>query len=116
MKIKHSDLVQIYQILTTTLSKNEILQGEANFLYDFYWVPAPGERHDLYSKPELTIGSIAHDLERLSQCVTDNEPMIEHFRYLGNVLIAIADTLQHRIFKGESFGLNDRGQEDNVDM
>jgi len=109
MKINHSDLVKIYQMIMDALSKNEYLQRDAPFLYDFYWTPALGERHGLYNKPELTIGSIAHDLERISECLAENEPVIEHFRYLGNVLIAIADTLQHRIFQGDSFGLSDTG-------
>jgi len=94
MKIKLTDLTRIHQVLTDAFLKDKTIQSEVAFLYDFYWTPSLGERHDLYNKPELTIGSIAHDLERISQCLADNEPMLEYFRYLGNILIAIADTAQ----------------------
>ncbi|MCL2571927.1 MAG: hypothetical protein FWE11_05945 [Defluviitaleaceae bacterium] len=107
MKIRHSDLIQIYQMLVCALFKNEVLQNEVTLLHDLYWTPAVGERHDLYNNPELTIGSIAHDLERISQCIDDKEPVLQHFRYLGNVLIAIADTIQHRNNQGESIVLSD---------
>ena len=105
MNLQQSELLQICHTLINALFNNVAFQNDKSLLYDMYWTSSFEERYDLYNKPELTIGSITHDLERLTQCLNENNPMLEHFRYLGNILIAIADTIQHRINQGESIGL-----------
>ena len=102
MRIQHSELVRIYQMLMNVLSKNIMFGKEINFIYDFYWDVPIGERQDVLNKPELDIGSIEHDLERIKQCLQDNDPMPCHFRWLGSILIAVADTIEHSIQQGES--------------
>ena len=111
MKICHSDLVKAYQVLMDALSKSDAYSTsdttgkEFSFAYDYYWNVPIGKRYDIDNIPELDIGSIDHDLERISHCVQDNEPMYHHFRYFGNILIAIADTLEYRFSQGEVLGV-----------
>ena len=102
MRVLRSDLEKIFQMLMDSFFKNDMCHKEFVFNYDFYWTPPVGKRDDLYNKPELHIGSIIHDLERINHCILDNEPMLEHFRYLGNTLIAMADTIEHCIYQSES--------------
>ena len=107
MRVKHAELTKIYQILMDALADSDIISkdNDIDFFYDYYWSISLGERHNLNSQPELDIGSIAHDLERIRQCISDNDPVSEQFRWLGNVLIAIADTFNHHINQGKSIGL-----------
>ena len=105
MKIQRSDLVKIYQLLMDALSQSDIFHNEIVFAYDYYWNVTIGERCDVYNAPKLDIGSIEYDLERVHQCIQNNAPMLNELRYLGNILIAIADTIEHRVQQGESNGL-----------
>jgi len=113
MKIQYSDLIKIFEMLINALAKGNYYQAdedvnkEFDFLYDFYWLFLNDEeRYDLSNEPkELGVGSIEHDLERILQCIQDNDPMFEHFRYLGNVFIAMADTIKYRFYQGEGIGL-----------
>ena len=105
MKITHSDLIKIYKILMDALSQSDVFHTEIDFLYDYYWNIPIEKRQDVCITPELDIGSIGHDLERIQQCIQDNEPMHHHLRYLGNILIAVADTISHRFMQGESMGI-----------
>ena len=92
MKIKHSELKQVFTMLMDLLPKNE--SDEIELHYDYYWNLPVGTRHDICETPELDIGSINHDLERIRECLEDNAPMPHHFRYLGNILISISDSMQ----------------------
>jgi len=94
MKIRYCDLIEISQILNNFLSSGRCHDEDFDILYDFYWVS--GERWDLQKQPELLCGSIEHDIERIIECIQEKEPMSQHFRYFGNVLIAIADTLESK--------------------
>jgi len=103
MKIQHSDLVNIYKLLMDALWRSDI--KEIEFFYDYYWNVSLGARHDIYNDPVFDMGSIEHDLERIHQCIADKEAMTAHFRWLGNILIAISDTIDHQFERGESYGL-----------
>ena len=113
MKIKHSELIEAFQMLMTALSKSDYYSQseyeemkEFDFsLYDFYWTASFEARYDLENNPKMGLGSIDHDIERIIQCIADNEPMAHHFRCLGDILIAIADTIEYRICQGKSIGL-----------
>jgi len=74
---------------------NKNLDREIAFSYDFYWDVPIGKRHKLHIEPKLDMGSIDHDVERIRQLISDsdplNDPLSEHFRWLGDILIAIAD-------------------------
>jgi hypothetical protein len=85
MKILHSELVSICNILLDALSKSDVCEinsedsKEFVFQYDFYWEPE--ERHTLHGEPkEMHIGSVAHDLERIKQCIQTKDPMHHDFR------------------------------------
>jgi len=97
MKIQYDDLDKIFQLLLNELYKNNSCCEEINFHYDFYWSVPVGKRQDVYNRPELDMGSIEHDLERIHKCILNNEPLPAHFRWLGNVLIAIADSIEDDI-------------------
>ena len=91
MKIKHSDLRRIFNMLMDSIPEN--LGDEIELLYDYYWNVSVGTRHIVENEPELDMGSLDHDLERLQQSLQNNDPMYSDFRYLGNILIAIEDTV-----------------------
>jgi len=98
MKISVKTLESVFQLLMGALGETGVVLGsrspEIEFLYDFYWSVPMGKRHNVLEFIENDIGSIDHDIERLNSCVLDKELNSHHFRYLGNVLIAIADTLE----------------------
>jgi len=111
MIVKNSDLVKVFGMLIDALSKsdtyqmNKINNDEFELLYDFYWTPPINERYALENTTDWHVGSISHDLERITACLHYNEPMIDHFRYLGNILIAIADTISYQVSQGDGVGL-----------
>ena len=91
MKIKQSDLRKIFDMLMDYIPKS--MGDEIEFHYDYYWDVSVAERQDVDNEPVITMGSIDHDLERLFQCLQDNDPINSHFRWLGNVLIAMEESL-----------------------
>ena len=91
MKLQLSNLEKIFQLLIEAAKKTNC-EG-LDFSYNFYKTIFSPERANLYESSDAVIGSIDHDIERLYQCLSDSEPMREHFRYLGNILIALSDTL-----------------------
>jgi len=88
MKIDLEMIENAFRILLSELEEKEI-----ELPYDFYWSVPVGTRDNVYKEVENDIGSIVHDLERLAQCVEDEMAFSNEFRYLGNVLIAIADAM-----------------------
>ena len=91
MKLQLEILEDAFHLLMDALKKKGCTQMECP--YDFYWIPLSKTRHRIDKDPDIVIGSIEHDLERLIQCISDSEPMREHAKYLGNVLIALSDAL-----------------------
>ena len=112
MKIKYSELDRAFQILMDALKEgiiypsNQIgsvpdddfahlldkkLDKEICFRNDYYWTVLIGERHNLYNEPKLGMGSIDHDLEIIHKLISGDYPLSEHFRFLGDILIALAD-------------------------
>jgi hypothetical protein len=100
MKINLYDLEKSLNLLISSFFESEFIPDSAkeskalDISYDFYWSVPLGTRDNIIEKVENDIGSIDHDIERLIQLLEENEPNTHHFRYLGNVLIAVADTLE----------------------
>jgi len=88
MKIDLEMIENAFRILLSELEGREI-----ELPYDFYWSVPLGMRGGVYEAVKNNMGSIVHDLERLAQCVEDEMAFSNEFRYLGNVLIAIADSM-----------------------
>jgi len=105
MIIQHSDLVKSYQLLMDALSRSDIFHKEIRLSYDYYWDTSPRSKDDIYVDPKPTMGSIEHDIERVHQLISDKDISPAHFRWLGNVLIAISDTILYQVEQGESIGL-----------
>jgi len=109
MKIRHTDLTKVFHTLMDALEAGEVLghnksnSGEFTFTEDFYWDIMEQERYDLHAAPKPTIGSTAHDLERILQLLSDddldNSPLPQHFKWLGDVLIAMADKMNSCVCK-----------------
>jgi len=107
MKVKHSDLAEMFQILMDELEENDCnrlhksADGEFVFdYYDYYWEIPLGQRGDAHNKPkELHIGSIDFDLELMHKLILEEDADIgsvsAHYRWLGNILIAMADTMDY---------------------
>ena len=97
MKLKQSDLRKIFDMLMDYMSEH--LNGDIPFYYDYYWDVSLAERQNVDNEPEVFMGSIEHDLELLQKALQDNNPINSHFRWLGNVMIALEDSLApSRIF------------------
>ena len=100
MNISMETLNRVFQILICKMKESEQSQSintlEVVIPYDYYWSTPMGARANVLKPVENDIGSIEHDIERLIQCVSDEDPNSHHFRYLGNVLIAIADALEEQ--------------------
>ena len=100
MKIDLENIENSFYQLMKYLTNCELFQEgctsskEIDLAYDFYWSVPIGHRFNIHETIENDIGSIDHDVERIKQCLLDNEPNTQHFRYLGNIMIAIADTLE----------------------
>jgi len=102
LKISYSDLVKIFKTLSDALEEgafdpfDKSAGKEVAFVYDYYWDVPSDKRYCLQNEPKLDVGSLSHDIERVRQLIEDGEehfPLSEHFRWLGGVLIAMADTL-----------------------
>jgi hypothetical protein len=93
MEIKAEELKAILEQLLEY--QKELGRESFSLSYDYYWDIVKEQKYNSYNEPSLfTLGQLSWDLEHLQDTLREKrDPTNLHFVWLGQLLIAIGETM-----------------------